>query len=680
MQSLKRADSYSDSYSDSGSGSDSDSYSDSGSDSGSDSSDNDHDVAMGKFIPDPDARLAFGFDEDDDVVQDIPVVPRTVKIKPNVSSALLAPKGSMNYIQLLPLPPVSKAIVKPNPILGSNSDNGFFTLATIIFHAHIDTESSLHRREKFVRTVKCPKNMRIISKTNIGFYENEHGFFPRTLLNILRNQRTASDMIKETGYISMVTIDYQLSKKKTEIATPAFEQDFKQTYPDISLTDVFKHIEYTWNQIRELIKKTGIEMLEKINQAAPPNTFEQITYVLDFSDVCNRLISSTLYSVSHLFETDMKRNQYNKWVQHPNVDIERSKYAHYGKPKTRYIPTKKYNVNSPVNLGIAHSDVTNTDNDDAYMVHHVEGKLHLAVNLRLDGRSYNSNININIAELARIASFVRHVTLDQMVKLIMDPALRLRVVDLICEQYVELTQHKEAMITLLDDKWNVAIFDGGCSGLSTMHKFPINLHLPSLSTMSPGSVSQTEVRGPSYGPVVAGPNSSSDKRKYTRRSHRNRHIVMSANPVGNEPPAIQTIRLKKMSQYLSKPESKWDHPTMDVFMRKPLKSLLQHKEEYARGYRSSSESAQTPDTPSASLESLESSFTPTASSELSPASRASPTLRTSGGTNRKYKYRTLKLKRKSTKRMRYKYNKYNQTKRYNTTNNAENSKNRKYKK
>lgn len=637
--------------SDSGSSSES-----SGSSSSSRSSDSsiDDDVVMGEFVKDPDARFAFGFDDDDDdgdALEDVPTFgrsPSKKKSKTVVRSLLLAPAGSMEHIQLLPSPPASEAPEKPNPILGSNSDNGLFTLASIIFHASIDTESSFQRHEKIVRTVKCPKNLQIISKTNIGFYENEHGFFPRTLLNILRNRRTAADLIKETVYISMATIDYELSTKKTFIMGAEFEQMFKQTYPDLNLKDVFKHIEYAWTQIRELIKKTGIETLEKINQAAPPNTFEQITYVLDFSDICNRLISSTSYGMSHLFETDMKRNQYDKWQMHPNVDMEKSKYAHYVKPKTRYIPTKKYSVNSPVNLGITHSNVTNTDNDDAYTVSHVAGKLHLAVNLRLDGRSYNSNININIAELARLTSFVGgYITLDQMVKLLMDPALRLRVVDLICEQYVELVQRKDAVIALLDDKWKVAIFDGGCSGLSIMRKFPINLHLPSLMS-SPKSVPRTADRSPSSGATIALPNSSSSALKRTHRRRPGRHIVMTAIPSGPEPPAVQTIRLKKMSQYLSKPESNWDQ-AMGIFIHKPRKSLIQRKEEYARGYRSSSESAQTPDTPSAALDTpISSQLSPT--SQLSPMS---PILSTSGGANHHTKCKCRKVKRKTTKHARY---------------------------
>ena len=246
--------------SDTGSSSESSGSSRSGSSSSESSND---DVVMGEFVKDPDARFAFGFDDDDDgdALKDVPTFgrsPAEKKSKTVVRSLLLAPAGSMEHIQLLPSPPASEAPVKPNPILGSNSDNGLFTLASIIFHANIDTEPSLlQRHEKIVRTVKCPKNLQIISKTNIGFYENEHGFFPRTLLNILRNQRTATDLIKETVYISVATIDYHLSTKKSLFARPEYEQMLKQTYPHLNVKDIFEHIEHACNQTRELIKKNG---------------------------------------------------------------------------------------------------------------------------------------------------------------------------------------------------------------------------------------------------------------------------------------------------------------------------------------------------------------------------------------------------------------------------------------
>jgi hypothetical protein len=161
----------------------------------------------------------------------------------------------------------------------------------------------------------------------------------------------------------------------------------------------------------------------------------------------------------------------------------------YGAPKTRYLPTKSYMIEAPV------VNVRPTSPNKEYIERHLDGHLHLGVGLRLDGQSYTVQVNVNLPEIAR-KQYKRMFPLSQVVSLVMNPWLKERVVELMCEEHPRLQTKKKRLLALVkgnphsdpDEHWDVALFDGGCSGIKGdmyysegKFNYPDTLHVPSRS-------------------------------------------------------------------------------------------------------------------------------------------------------------------------------------------------------
>jgi hypothetical protein len=177
----------------------------------------------------------------------------------------------------------------------------------------------------------------------------------------------------------------------------------------------------------------------------------------------------------------------------------------YGVPKKRYIPSKRFYLNMPIDFMRTGTGYALDDFIDNLYCH-----LHLAVGLRFRGESYTVQLNVDLRALkASDPTTPNTITLDEVVKLLVSPTLTRRVVELVCEKYPALDGKQRALFDLSENKdtWQVALFDHGCSYIH-VEGYPELLHTD---------------------PTV---------------------VVLSAKAHGSRPPRTQTIRLKKMKGYL----------------------------------------------------------------------------------------------------------------------------------
>jgi hypothetical protein len=146
--------------------------------------------------------------------------------------------------------------------------------------------------------------------------------------------------------------------------------------------------------------------------------------------------------------------------------------------------------------------------------------------VRFGGKSYTAQLDVNLRAL-NASDDPNTITLDKVVKLLVSPTLARRVVDLVCEKHPKLNApgNKDALIGLSEkkDTWQVALFDYGCSGIH-VEGYPQLLHM-----------------GPEH------------KHKTTKKKKR-KVVVLSAPAHGSRPSRTQTIRLKKMEDYLTRDE------------------------------------------------------------------------------------------------------------------------------
>jgi hypothetical protein len=113
---------------------------------------------------------------------------------------------------------------------------------------------------------------------------------------------------------------------------------------------------------------------------------------------------------------------------------------------------------------------------DRFIARHLDGKLHLSVGLRLDGHVHTLQANVNLRALKAGTPMPNIVTMHEMVQLLMDPRLKVRIVELMRKQHPHLTAKP-----LDKSGWDVALYDGGCSGIQGSSSCPFTVHVPSSS-------------------------------------------------------------------------------------------------------------------------------------------------------------------------------------------------------
>jgi len=398
-------------------------------------------------------------------------------------------------ITLAPDPPDQVIPVRPNTILTPPSD-GFFVLATCIFHADIATEGTV------IRTKRCPNNLRIIAKNNLGCPDGTHKQFMDIMPTIMRNNKTAEDILKE----SMIAC---LSGLKSTCAAfeaaPAPESANPEKFAKLK-----SEVKLKCHDIETRIKDVGKNGLSELK---PPKTQpEQLAILFNACEKGNALTKVVYFGTMLGFNESFlhKPDRLNE-----ERIMNQINYIDYGVPKERYIPSKTYYLNAPFGF-------TRINNPLDVFIDDLYGRLHLAVGLRFGGESYTAQLDVGLRAL-KASDNPNTITLDEVVKLLVSPTLARRVVDLVCEKHPALDEKKRALTGLSEkeDTWQMALFDHGCSGIR-VEGYPLTLHLPS--------------------------------RSRTDKTNKRNVVVLSAKARGSRPPRTQKIRLKKMKDYLTRDE------------------------------------------------------------------------------------------------------------------------------
>jgi len=335
-------------------------------------------------------------------------------------------------------------------------------LASCIFHACVNTESHSPHRTHVIETVRCPAHLRIIAKNNLGFNNDHPGNLMDALTCVARNQMSASDIIKETANVLLTSVANICTEETSEKSTISRKMARAQLENLRRLKELF--VTECSNTRREIVQLTRAALDDAEQHSSP---FKQVAIVFDHSDRCNRLVTSLAYGILTLLDEE-GANFDGSHLRHMSGQLNRSNFVSYGDPKTRYLPTKTYYVTEPLPPLQASASAA-----DRFIKHQLEGHLHLSVGLRLDGRMHTLQANVDLAALHK-----PDVTLHEIVQLLMHPLLKARIVELMREQHPQLTVNGPSG---RDVGWDVALFDGGCSGIQGISGCPFTVHVPSSS-------------------------------------------------------------------------------------------------------------------------------------------------------------------------------------------------------
>jgi hypothetical protein len=467
-------------------------------------------------IGSPTQRMAFDF---------VPLT-RTRKRRPKtVRGKAWANAGAALFARAItrttdPLPP-SNAPINPTPILRPPENDGFFVLASCIFHACVNPEP--HHRGHRIETVRCPAHLRIISKNNLGFLNDSPVM--DALIAVMRNQMSASEIIKETAYVSLqsiANISISIQRIFDQQMARATEQEMHKLsrLKELFETDCIK----MRREIMQLTRAT----INEVDHAGP---FKQLAIVFDHSDRCNRLIMSMGYRINTLVDT----TTFNASTMRVSQKLDRSNFISYGDPKTRYLPTKTYSLTAPL-LSYTASAVNH------FIDRNLNRNLHLSVGLQVHGRMHTLQANVNLHALKAGTPVPNDVTMHEIVQLMMHPMLKMRIVELMCEQHPHLTD------ALLGDLgWDVALFDGGCSCIQGVSNCPFTVHVPSYGESRPHALLSAALPTEPTSATAA--------------------VPWDLEPV-RRPASPRAVRLRKANEYLAPAESL--HPVQaSVFLTTP---------------------------------------------------------------------------------------------------------------
>jgi hypothetical protein len=395
--------------------------------------------------------LAFGeMESDDDGV--------------SMARSFLDMKRIANAVTLTPDPPaiMVKAGI-PNPILNPTpGDNGFFTLASVIFHAEVEPERTHPGDAGVIETLPCPPGLRLISKNNLGCSNRISERFMDVMTCIMFNQIGASELIHAIGQLNKDGIA-NLKKKKNEV----FEELCRSQPCDAELT-----------KTKELFSGRCVKMMQHIDEltqaaqqecvagatATATATATILASVIDLNDRCIQLHKSLCCSFDNLFKSAPSKCA---------ASMDTSNFVRYG-AKDSYLVGKNYSTTDafpPWDEGTATPL-------DRFIHDHLIGHLHLAVGLRLGDQVRTVQVNINLREL-KPQHLNEVVTLHEIVTLLMNTELKKRVVKLLCDKHQDLKlKAKGELVALAMTNWQVAVFDGGCTNIVGPSECPQILHMP----------------------------------------------------------------------------------------------------------------------------------------------------------------------------------------------------------
>lgn len=311
-----------------------------------------------------------------------------------------------------------------------------------------------------IQTVRCPPNLRIFAKDNLGFNNTHPGDFMNTVLTMMRNQMKASDIVITTANASLDHCANICKEHMREIDVRLGRTDFS------TQTKMKGMVETECKRTQEeIIALTRHALDAAKDNEGPADPFNGIAIVLNHADRCNWLLTSlTFKTMSQPVGVSGTSNQ---------LDI--ANFVSYGAPKTRYLPTKTYYLTQPV------PEIDPRASAEVRYIHRaIEGRLHLTVGLRLDDRVHTLQANVDLSAFAanaagaNAAGAKNTITLNEIVQVLMDPRMKARVAELMCKQHRQLPCER-----LQELKWDVALFDGGCSGIMGPSGYPDTIHVPS---------------------------------------------------------------------------------------------------------------------------------------------------------------------------------------------------------
>ena len=356
-----------------------------------------------------------------------------------------------------PLPPARPAPTTSHPILSPPENGKFFVLASCIFHACVKPEADprTHVKTPMIQTARCPPNLRIFAKDNLGFNNAHPGYFMNTVLSMMRNQMKASDIVKTTANASLDHCDNICKEHKREMDVRLARADFS------TQTKMKGMVKTECSRTREEIIALTHHALDAAKSTADP--FNGIAVVLNHADRCNWLLQSlTFKTMSQPVSVSGTSNQ---------LDI--ANFVSYGAPKTRYLPTKTYHLTKAVPKLDPRASA-----EERFIHRAIEGHLHLTVGLRLDDRVHTLQANVDLSAFANAAGAnaagaKNSIAMHEIVQVLMDPRMKARVAELMCKQDQLPCERLQEL------EWDVALFDGGCSGIMGPSGYPDTIHVPS---------------------------------------------------------------------------------------------------------------------------------------------------------------------------------------------------------
>lgn len=321
-----------------------------------------------------------------------------------------------------------------------------------------------------MQTAKCPKHLRMIAKPNVGYPDCQEVGVMNAVIDIMRNKVSADTIMSRHVSMMIHTITDRFVKLDGKISK--MDKADEQTLKLKKIAEELK--EHFLKTLRPHIDNLTRAAIASATEKGP---FEQVAAVIDLIDQCSGLIMSNGWGI-HTLLLDYDHTDIKRLIQ----QLDHRNFMSYGAPKTRYLPTKNYMIERPV-VNVGPRSLNNY-----YIGRYLDGHLHLGVGLRLDGRSYTVQVNVNLTEIAR-KQHKRMFPLSQVVSLVMNPWLKERVVELMCEEHPHLQTKKERLLALVkgnphsdpDENWDVALFDGGCSYIQDDKHYPNTLHVPSRS-------------------------------------------------------------------------------------------------------------------------------------------------------------------------------------------------------
>ena len=364
-------------------------------------------------------------------------------------------------MQADPLPPARTAPTAPtaHPILSPPENGKFFVLASCIFHACVKPEADprTHAKPPMIQTVRCPPNLRIFAKDNLGFNNAHPGDFMGTMLSMMRNQMKASDIVKTTANASLDHCDNICKEHKREMNVRLARADFS------TQTKMIGMVETECKRTREeIIALTHLALDAAKDKEGPADPFNGIAIALNHADRCNWLLQSlTFKTMSHPVGASK--------LSGTSKQLDIANFVSYGAPKTRYLPTKTYYLTEPK------LDPPLASAEERFIHRAIEGHLHLTVGMRLDDRVHTLQANVDLSAFAAGANAAgaNAIALNEIVQVLMDPRLKARVAQLMCQQDQLPCDRLQRL------KWDVALFDGGCSGIMSLSGYPDTIHVPS---------------------------------------------------------------------------------------------------------------------------------------------------------------------------------------------------------